>query len=369
MGRSPLQAPVSKSRAETNRRLSSEREQADRALREKAARTEEHIDRRVERVRAQVDTALSAATVEAGATAAAPAAQPSDERWKAQASVELVSERAEEALVAERQRVDELTHREREQRKIDYLDVLREERRETDMALHQEREHSDFTVRNRDDTLAMIAHDLRNFLHAIGLKAQLLGKAPPSDRTRARTIAVEIAQSCQIMERWANDLVDISSMDTGAVFIERCALDPAEIVDAACRAFASAAAASGVKLSTRVPKKIRRALGDRSRLLQVLNNLLDNALKFTPGPGTIVVALEEAGELVKFSVSDTGPGIAGENQSRVFDRYWHGRRGDAAGTGLGLFICKRIVEAHGGQIAIESQSGKGTTVLFTIPAA
>jgi signal transduction histidine kinase len=107
---------------------------------------------------------------------------------------------------------------------------------------------------------------------------------------------------------------------------------------------------------------------DGERIVQVLANLLRNAIKFTPSGGRITVAAMRDGDAVTFSVTDTGRGIPAEHLTRIFDRYWQSSNGARArGTGLGLSIAKGIVEAHGGSIAVRSTPGTGTTVQFTIP--
>jgi two-component system, sensor histidine kinase and response regulator len=106
---------------------------------------------------------------------------------------------------------------------------------------------------------------------------------------------------------------------------------------------------------------------DRERILQVFSNLLGNAIKFCRHNDRIEVSLRRDGNHLQASVSDTGPGIASEDLPMVFDAYWSGANNRRTGTGLGLYITKRIVEAHGGRIWIESEQGKGTTVHFTLP--
>jgi signal transduction histidine kinase len=108
---------------------------------------------------------------------------------------------------------------------------------------------------------------------------------------------------------------------------------------------------------------------DRDRLLQVFGNLVGNAVKFTATGGTITVAAEELHRTVRFSVSDTGSGIAPENVPHLFDRFWQATRSDRRGIGLGLSIVKALVEAHGGHMAVESTPGHGTTFAFSIPVA
>jgi signal transduction histidine kinase len=108
---------------------------------------------------------------------------------------------------------------------------------------------------------------------------------------------------------------------------------------------------------------------DAGRLAQVLDNLLGNAGKFTPSGGRVCVRAErDPGGHVRFMVSDNGPGLAPEALARLFDRFWQARRADRRGIGLGLTICKGIVEAHGGRIWCESAPGKGTKFFFTIPS-
>jgi signal transduction histidine kinase len=111
--------------------------------------------------------------------------------------------------------------------------------------------------------------------------------------------------------------------------------------------------------------------GDDERLLQALGNLLGNALKFTPRGGLVNIVAERVGTdpapAVRFAVRDTGPGIAPDDLPHIFDRFWQGRAGERRGAGLGLAIVRGIVEAHGGQVHVESIPGQGTTVAFSIP--
>jgi len=110
-------------------------------------------------------------------------------------------------------------------------------------------------------------------------------------------------------------------------------------------------------------------LADPDRLFQVFSNLIGNAIKFTPEQGRIELRVVQRGDWLEFSVSDTGPGITIEDQAHLFDRFWQSRQHRHQGTGLGLYICRGIVEAHGGRIWVESEPGKGSTFRFTLPAA
>ncbi len=134
---------------------------------------------------------------------------------------------------------------------------------------------------------------------------------------------------------------------------------------------AEGALASSASLELRLDaeRELPPLWGDRARVLQVLENLVGNALKFTPKGGRITIGAVSRGSEVLFSVADTGAGIAAENLPHVFDRFWRAERAERQGAGLGLPICKGIVEAHGGRIWVESVLGRGTTCYFTIPVA
>jgi signal transduction histidine kinase len=122
-----------------------------------------------------------------------------------------------------------------------------------------------------------------------------------------------------------------------------------------------------ITLATRVSPDLPLALCDRDRIVQVLSNLVGNAIKFTPSGGRIEVAVEAVAEGVRVSVRDTGMGIAREQLEHVFDRFWQANRADRQGAGLGLAIAKAIVEAHDGAIGVESEVGRGTCFHFVIP--
>jgi signal transduction histidine kinase len=122
-------------------------------------------------------------------------------------------------------------------------------------------------------------------------------------------------------------------------------------------------------VSSEIPSGLPPVSGDRNRLDQVLSNLLGNAFKFTPEGGQVVVRARKVDASVEITVEDSGPGIPAADLPRIFDRYWRGDRASRDGAGLGLAICKGIVDAHGGKIWVESALGRGTTFRFTVPCA
>ena len=410
-GESHEPPPVEGAREITNESLAAERDRADRGLREKLAAGEQKTDEKVERTRATADKAVTAVKEEAredvrsgskalddleatlpqtksalsevaenggadahlakralDATTAAAAQAVAEEQAKGEAAVERVAAEAQKVLEKERRRVDELTEEEREQRKRDFLDVLASERSKTDKALHTERSSSDHVVHSRDEVLAVISHDLRNYLNALAMKAAMLENAAPDDVAAIRSLAADISKSCRTMARWANDLVDLSSIDMGKVSLQRSQQDPVPIINSSVQAFRPLASQKGIELSIATPRQPLLVFGDPDRLTQVLNNLLDNALKFTVGPARVTVGVQADGDWVTFSVADTGLGIPEGDRDRIFERFWRAEKEKAGGVGLGLHICRRIVEAHGGRIWVESELGRGTTFFFTIPA-
>ena len=129
------------------------------------------------------------------------------------------------------------------------------------------------------------------------------------------------------------------------------------------------AQAAQLEFMTRLPDALPAVLGDANRLEQVVNNLLDNAVKYTPAGGQVELSAAAGPEVVAISVRDTGPGIPREDQARVFERFYRGDRARASdgGSGLGLAISREIVQAHGGRIQVESQVGRGTTMTILLP--
>lgn len=276
----------------------------------------------------------------------------------------------QEAVQRERAETDRARHMELRARQEAFIDVLEEEREETDRALDQERTTSDVQTRTRDEMLAIVSHDLRHLIAVVGLKAELLQRQLPSEAGTPRTLAEEIMVSCRLMERWASDLVDLAVLDSGQVLhlsMEENA--PARVLREAAALFRTRVASKGILLSTEVEDHLPMIRCDRDRIVQVLNNLIGNATKFSPRGGRIRVRVEHKNRQIRYSVTDDGPGIAVADHERIFDRSWHTHQRAGGGAGLGLYISKTIIEAHGGKIGVESEEGAGSTVFFTLPVA
>jgi signal transduction histidine kinase len=171
------------------------------------------------------------------------------------------------------------------------------------------------------------------------------------------------------MQRLIQDLLDVAAIDAGRLSLERQAEDAAAIVQKLSSMFEHAAAERQIAFRTEVAPDLPAVHGDAGRILQVLANVVGNAVKFTEPGGSVSVAVGSRGADVLFSVTDTGPGIPPEHLPHLFDLYWHARRtARHRGSGYGLAIAKGIVEAHGGRIWAESVPGSGSTFSFTIPA-
>jgi PAS domain S-box-containing protein len=220
----------------------------------------------------------------------------------------------------------------------------------------------------RDEVLGVVSHDLRNPISAIAMCARVLETNPPADENKRRELLATIRESTDSVNHMIDDLLDVANIERGRLSLDLHDEEPAQLVLRAMHMFDVEAKEHGIDLDVRLATNLPLVRADGSRIVQVLGNLVRNAIKFTPSGGRI--GIEAAGQdgAVTFSVNDTGRGIGEENQRRIFDRYWQASAGARArGSGLGLSIAQGIVEAHGGRIWVESALGKGSTFSFTIP--
>lgn len=231
--------------------------------------------------------------------------------------------------------------------------------------LHQEAQQA---IAARDEVLGIVAHDLRNPLNTISLSAGLLLEATPTEEIRVKQLQL-VQRSVDRMDHLIQDLLDIAKIEAGRLSIEHKREEVAPIVEETREVFQPQAAEKSLRLEAELPLDLPPIYGDRQRILQVLSNIMGNAIKFTPEGGRITIRAEATGTDVRFSVADTGPGIPEDEMEHVFDRFWQARRAKKTGAGLGLAICRGIVEAHGGKIWGESRVGVGSTFYFTIPVA
>lgn len=220
-------------------------------------------------------------------------------------------------------------------------------------------------IQSRDTLLGAVAHDLRNPLSAIGLQAVRLARATGRGGDDPHPAVSRIQEEAARMTRLIDDLLDYSRLETGQLSLTFCEIDLRELAAAALQSARPVAQASGLEIRDAVPAELPRVRGDPDRLRQVFDNLLGNAVKFSREGGVVEVTAEARSGRVAFSVVDAGPGIPAD-VSRLFEPFWQGERGDRRGAGLGLTICKQVVEAHGGAIDAEG-SDQGSRFTFTIP--
>ena len=219
----------------------------------------------------------------------------------------------------------------------------------------------------RDRVLGIVAHDLRNPLNVISMSAELLldESFSPSQRVQQ---AQMILRSAKGMNRLIQDLLDVARIEADQLILHREAQAPRRLALEAIELNVALAVARDLTLRLEPSAHLPLVSADHDRILQVLANLIGNAIKFTPKGGRIDVRLEKVDGAVRFAVADTGPGIPPADLPHVFQSFWQARRASVEGAGLGLMIARGIVEAHGGRIWVESEPGRGSTFFFTVPA-
>jgi signal transduction histidine kinase len=216
--------------------------------------------------------------------------------------------------------------------------------------------------------LAVVSHDLRNPISAIAMCARVLTESPPESESERRRTLGAITEATDWANRLIEDLLDMASIEAGTLSIERTHETVPLLVQSAVGILEGQIRERGHEVIVNVAHGISSLHADAGRIVQVLSNLLGNAVKFTPPGGRITIHVDAADGQTRFRVSDTGPGIPPEEATLVFQRYWHVRRGAGKrGSGLGLAIARGIVDAHGGRIWLESEPGKGASFIFTIP--
>ena len=331
-----------------------EREQTDDSLRSERAKTDAELDKKRAVIEEDSDAVLALARERA------------DEVLRtARARADTAGAGSTAAVRGERNAADRALAEERSTETVQ----LNAERDETDRDLHFERTRTDAALVTRDDFLAMVSHDLRNMLGGVAVTtAQMVQEAAPDEQGRKVVRRAETIQRFTArMNRLIGDLLDVVSIDAGQLSVVPSPKDVARLLSESLEVFQPAAEAQQVTLSVTAAPRLPRARFDYERILQVLANLLGNALKFTGPGGRIELRAAREGQHVRISVSDSGSGIPGDQLEAVFERFRQVNRNDRRGHGLGLHISKSIVEKHGGRIWAESTPGQGSTFHFTLP--
>jgi signal transduction histidine kinase len=344
-------------RQQTDESLRLERDSADRALDDEVSEADAAADAVITRARARADALLAAARAK------------TDTSTGEKPTAALKTSRAVEDGILQRERVaaDDQLQRERSQ----HLTLLSEERQATDHDLSYERARSDKALATRDDFMGIVSHDLLNLLNAILGMSSLIEKEVAQENHVERVVAHarRVQRSGARMRRLVGDLVDVASIEAGMLAVTRSTGHPADVLTEAVETFQPQAAGSGISLTSEIVGEVPAFPFDAARILQVLCNLLSNALKFTPAQGAIVVRVEHRDADVVWCVSDTGEGIPDDKLEAVFDRFVQLTKNDRRGVGLGLFISKCIVQGHGGRIWVENKTDGGSTFCFSLPSA
>ena len=249
-----------------------------------------------------------------------------------------------------------------------YAAVLRDvsARQRAEEALHT-------AIRARDDMMGIVSHDLRNPASAVKMLAGSI--LAESD---ARALPPDVTERVEVMRQAAmqidsliQDLLDVTRIEAGRLTVSPRNVSPKPLVEAALYAMRTLAENSGVSLEAEYVEPLPQVHADPDRFTQLLSNLVGNAIKFTAAGGRVTVRVQAHADGVKVAVADTGEGIAADQLPYVFERFFQGSGASGArhGAGLGLPIARGIVEAHGGTISIESATGRGTTVRFTLPGS
>ena len=224
-------------------------------------------------------------------------------------------------------------------------------------------------TRARDDVLGIVSHDLRNPIHTIHMSASFLletaGSGLPT--TKLTPQLGIIRRSAMRANTLIGDLLDVTRIEAGGLAVDASPHDAASLLDESMADMTSIAAEKGITLDYRWVGGSARVLADKGRVAQIFSNLVGNAVKFTPRGGSVLVTGEFEAREARFVVKDTGAGISAEHMPHLFDRFWQVNRKTRQGAGLGLFISKGIVEAHGGELQAESTPGEGSQFSFTLP--
>src|SRR4051812_21877900 len=356
-------------RDDTDKSLRTERASADHVLEQRQAIIKD-ANHNADAVLAEARGVADAVLEEARDKADEQLEQTADHS-KSEAAV--ISERAQadQTVREDRASADESLRIDRAKEAMAFSKLLPLEREKTDRHLLTERARSDDALANRDDFLGMVTHDLRDMLGGIVLSTQLLSAAA-GDNEDGRKIVAETQRMQRYaarMNRLIGDLIDVASIDAGKFVVNAVPGDCHALIAEAVDTFQFSASAKDLSLQVKLDHHSPSFDFDYERLLQVFANLITNSIKFTPPGGKIGICSDRQGNDQHFSVTDSGPGIPEAMLERIFERFWQVGKHDRRGLGLGLYISRCIVEAHGGKIWAESRVGEGTTMHFALPIA
>lgn len=374
-----------------------ERAKTDQSLQDERTKTDEHLERRRNRIEEETADAIQTDRQTADRERTRQRADIDHGRtWDQSSSgaqaVKQERERQDIATNLEREKQDSALRRERFEKRLIAEALLATERRETDTSLRSERDFADLasaesakilseeqsahtqtknTLSHWNHALAMVSHDLKNPCVAITMSVLMMRKRlskEPLDRSLLLKELSTIEQSALGIDRMVDALLDIQKIAHGKLPVHPTRGDVCVLLEETVNLFTPIAANKSCSLVVDMCPGPLWAMFDHDRILQVLSNLIGNAIKFTPTGGTITLTGRPQDRQIHISVSDNGPGIPEADQAKLFKEFSQ-LHAHESGLGLGLFIAKSIVEAHGGHIRVESTIGRGSTFSFFLPAS
>ena len=218
--------------------------------------------------------------------------------------------------------------------------------------------------------VATVAHEFRTPLTSLRMAVHLCTEQVAGPLTDKQAELLHAArEDCDRLQGMVDDFLDLSRIESGRVELYPLPTNVSDLMMGAVDEFKADADAKGVILTAEVSLHELSVLADHDRIGHVFSNLIGNAVRHTPKGGSITLGAETIDGSVRFTVADTGTGVPKEYQERIFERFYRVPESGHKGTGLGLYIAKEIVRAHGGEIGVESEPGKGSRFWFTLPSA
>jgi signal transduction histidine kinase len=222
----------------------------------------------------------------------------------------------------------------------------------------------------RNDLVSTVAHQFRTPLTSLRMAIHLCldGIAGPLS-AKQQDLLYAGREECERLQGIVDELLDLARLQSGAIPLDLEDVAPEALLEEAAKAHRAEAQAKNVRLEVEPLLDEARVRADPQRLRLVFQNLLENALHYTPEGGRVSLRAREESASVRFEVADTGPGIPEDQQARIFDKFYRAPGGAGGGAGLGLSIARDVVRAHGGEIGVDSAPGRGSTFWFTLPRA
>ena len=379
-------------RKSTDDSLVAEREKTNRSLGRARGVTEHQTDEAVSLDRVNTDRLVSSKRQASDSALEHQRELPSydadDEQRLGDQRLRDERQRSDDALVVERSRTDGAVMQERvlnsriagrllERERLLTDQNLKVERRQTDSEVDQtsrrlnreiaEHLRTKVSLTTRDEYIAIVTHDLRN---PIGAASTALGLLLDESESPVEDVKYWIAFAKRNVDtslRLIADLLDLERIAQGSFELNLEPHDIDGLITESLTVFIHAPSVDVITLRSKPTPRPGVLVCDHDRVMQILSNLINNAMKFTGDGGSITITAESSADETRFSVSDTGSGIPADKLERIFERFTQLGTKDRRGLGLGLYICKMFVEAHGGRIWAESEVGRGSTFYFTIP--